>query len=63
MERIRKLLEDKNMRSKLIKAILGDRELISDIAKEVFATPAKSVGLNGPGSIADFFRGDWEKET
>jgi len=63
MEKIKKLLEDKKMRSKLIKAITEDKELISDIAKEVFATPAKSVGLNCPGSIADFFRGDWEKET
>jgi len=62
-KKVEEIMSNKESRKILKMAILSDGEFISDIAKEVFALPAESVGLLGPGSIADFFRSDWIKKT
>jgi len=62
-KKVKELMSNNVSRKLLKNAILSDSEFISDIAKEVFALPAQTVGLLGPGSIADFFRSDWVKET
>ena len=55
------LKNDNSFKEEVITAIVSDRQFIDMIAKEIFCYPAKSVGLNCYGTIAEYFCNDRHK--
>jgi len=47
--------EDKQLRKEVSANLLGDTEVVIEIAKAVMTVDAVDVGLSHPGSISEFF--------
>lgn len=54
---------DESFKKELMTAIVSEKSFVDAIAREVFAHSALAIGLNAPGTIAEFFRSDRFKET
>lgn len=52
---IKNLLQDNETKFQFLEGIL-DEKVLEKIAKAIFSLKAKPIGLEGSGSIADFFR-------
>jgi len=52
---VEEILKDNSIKFQFLEGILDD-VILTRIAKSVFMLKAKSVGLEGSGTIADFFR-------
>ena len=51
---IGKLKNNRKFRNEFIKYLITDKEFIDIIAREVFLRTMESVGVNVPGTIAEF---------
>jgi hypothetical protein len=48
---------DKSLRRRVSADILGDAEIMTEVAKAVLSVDATEVGLSAPGTISEFFLG------
>ena len=49
------IARDSSLRRRVSADILGDSEIMSEIAKAVLAVNATEIGLSSPGTIGEFF--------
>jgi len=52
---IKAITSDKSLLKEVSAAILGDTEIMMEIAKAVLSVDATEVGLSHPGNVGEFF--------
>jgi archaellum component FlaG (FlaF/FlaG flagellin family) len=52
---IKSITSDKQLLKEVSAAILGDTEIMMEIAKALLAVDANDIGLSHPGNVGEFF--------
>jgi len=55
--------EIKKIADQLRQDLLNDEAFVTELAKEMLSTKLKDLGLQGPGSLFDFFRREWQGDA
>jgi hypothetical protein len=53
---LRCITEDPKLKLEFLEKVMQDQICIERIAKAIFNVPARTLGIGGPGSLAEFFR-------